>query len=237
VSFDDMCSAAEMRTFMDAKDFDVVGVRLDGLVVGYVHREDLSSGTLGDHITPFVDSDLLDETAPMTEVLQRLSHSPRIFVQVMGHVSGIITKGDLQKAPIRMWLFGLLTLLELQLLRLIRMTYPDDTWTHTIPEGRLRKASELLKDRRRRNEAISLADCLQLADMMTVVLKTDYLRTVLELESRQQGEQLFDELKNLRNDLAHSQDIISPRWPELAELVSQTEHLLARCEQLGGLHG
>jgi hypothetical protein len=75
----------------------------------------------------------------------------------MGHVSGIITKGDLQKAPLRMWLFGLLSLIEMQLLRLIRTTYPDDTWTQLLSYGRLGKAQQFLEDRQRRNEAIDLA--------------------------------------------------------------------------------
>jgi len=37
-------------------------------------------------------------------------------------------------------------------------------------------------------------------------------------------------LERLRNDLAHSQDFISGRWPELVELIKRGEQLLEACE-------
>ena len=106
-------------------------------------------------------------------VLELLARFPQVFVVVMGEVSGIITKGDLQKAPVRLWLFGVLSLLEMQFLRLIRTAYPQDTWKGFVSENRLGKAGQLLQERKRRNEAIDLADCLQFADKRTIVLRSD----------------------------------------------------------------
>jgi hypothetical protein len=148
----------------------------------------------------------------------------------MGHVSGIITKGDLQKAPLRMWLFGLLSLIEMQLLRLIRTTYPDDTWTQLLSYGRLGKAQQFLEDRQRRNEAIDLADCLQFADKRSIVAKSDSLRAALGFNSKSQADKQLQELEHLRNELAHAQDIVTGRWPDLVRLASSAEHLLERCE-------
>jgi hypothetical protein len=123
VTFDGPRPAADIRAFMQARDFDVVGVRHDGRVIGFVQRQELEVGAIDDHLLRFDESGVLDESAPLLEVLERLVASPRVFVRVMGEIGAIVTKGDLQKTPVRLWLFGLLSMLEMQCLRLIRRTF------------------------------------------------------------------------------------------------------------------
>jgi hypothetical protein len=232
VSFDAQRHASEALAFMGAKDFDIVGVRQNGTVVGYVCRADLRDGTLEQYVRPFDEQLLLDDWSPMLTVLQLLARFPQVFVVVMGEVSGIIMKGDLQKAPVRMWLFGVLSLLEMQFLRLIRTAYPQDSWKGLISEKRLTTAEQLLQERKHRNEAIDLADCLQFADKRTIVLKSDALRHALGFPSKGKGEELLKALEHLRDELAHAQDIITGRWPQLVEFAQRAEELLAACETL-----
>lgn len=173
VSFDAQRHASDIWDFMEGKDFDVVGVRQNGAVAGYVERADLRGGTLEQYRKPFNEQLLVDDWSPLLTVLELLTKFPQVFVVVMGEVSGIITKGDLQKAAVRMWLFGVLSLLEMRFLRLIRTAYPQDTWNGFVSANRLVKAEQLLQERKRRNEAIDLADCLQFADKRTIVLRSD----------------------------------------------------------------
>ena len=129
-SFDGSRLADEVRSFMNPpRDYDVVGVRRNGLIDGYVNRTDLGPGILDDYFKPFEPDLLLDESANILDALRLLRESARVYVEVMGRVSGIVTKGDLQKAPVRMWLFGLIFLIEMQFLRLIRDGWPDGSWT------------------------------------------------------------------------------------------------------------
>jgi hypothetical protein len=232
VSFDAQRQAPDVWSFMEAKDFDVVGVRQNGTVIGYVHRADLRAGTLEQYVRPFDEQLLMDDWSPMLAVLELLASFPQVFVVVMGEVSGIIMKGDLQKAPVRMWLFGVLSLLEMQFLRLIRTVYPQDTWQELISAKRLAKAEQLLQERKRRNEAIDLADCLQFADKRTIVLESDFLRNALGLPSKAKGKECLKALEHLRDELAHAQDIITGRWPQLVALAQTAEKLLAACETL-----
>ena len=130
-----------------------------------------------------------------------------------------------------MWLFGLISLIEMQLLRIIRDYYPDDWWKHKISEnGRLKKAEELFEKRRQRNEAIDLADCLQFCDKRDIVLKSDELCRLLGFDSTATYEQLKS-LEDLRNELAHSQDIITGNRPRIVDLVRQAEDILRKCEK------
>jgi hypothetical protein len=232
ISFDAQRLAPEVRAFMEAKDFDIVGVRYNGAVKGYVERATLKEGTLEQYQSEFDRRLILEEWRPILEALQLLAESSHVFVVAMGEVAGIITKGDLQKAPMRMWLFGVLSLLEMQFLRLIRAAYLHDSWTSLISPGRLKKARQLLQDRQRRNEAIDLADCLQFADKRTILVKSDRLCHDLGWTSKGVAKDLFEELKHLRDELAHAQDIITGRWPKLVELVKTAEKLLATCEEL-----
>ncbi len=211
VSFDAQRHAPEVRAFMEARDFDIVGVRQNGAVVGYVCQADLREDTLEQYVRPFDKQLLLDNWRPMLAVLQLLGNFPHVFVVVMGEVAGIIMKGDLQKAPVRMWLFGVLSLLEMQFLRLIRATYPRGAWKELLSRDHLAKAEELFQHRQQRNEAIDLADCLQLADKRTIVLKSDTLRHALGFPSNRKGKDLLETLEQLRDELAHAQDIITGR--------------------------
>jgi hypothetical protein len=233
-SFDADCDAALIRQFMESKDYDVVGVRQDGLVSGYVNRVNLTGGRLVDHMVQFNPEGKLLEKSPLVNVFEALNHSSRAFVVVLGEVGGIVTRGDLQKAPVRMWLFGLISLIEMQLLRIIREFFQIDSWQPLISPKRLEKAKSLLEERQRRNEGIDLADCIQFADKRDIVLKNDKLRHLLEIKSKEEGKQLFENLENLRNDLAHAQDIITGNWPRIVELAKESEALLGKLEVVTG---
>jgi hypothetical protein len=232
VSFDEQRHASYIWDFMEGKDFDVAGVRQNGAVAGYVQRADLRGGTLEQYMKPFDEQLLADDWSPLLTVLELLARFPQVFVVVMGEVSGVITKGNPQKAPMRMWLFGVLSLLEVQFLRLIRTAYPQDTWKGFVSANRLAEAEQLLQERKRRNEAIDLADCLQFADKRTPVFRSDTLRQALGFPSKDKGEELLKALEHLRDELAHAQDIITGHWPQLAAFALRAEELLAACEAL-----
>lgn len=231
-SFDAGTPVGNVASFMAEKDYDLIGVRRKGLVVGYARKEDLTEGSLGDHLIDFEPAIVIPDTDPILRALEILKNSSAVFVSMLGQVAGIVTRGDLQKAPIRMWLFGLVSLIEMQVLRIIREAYPDDSWQGILSEDRLNKARELVEMRKERNEAIDLADCLQFCDKATIILKSKRLRAHFGIKSRKAGEPLFSNLQALRNDLAHSQDIITGQWPEIITLVCEAETFLCQAEKL-----
>jgi anion-transporting ArsA/GET3 family ATPase len=116
-------------------------------------------------------------------------------------------------------------------LRLIRIRYAHDSWKSLLKPARLKHTQNILDDRRRRNEAIDLADCLEFGDKARIVAQTDAIRSALGLSSEEEMDQLLKKLENLRNELAHSQDIITGNWPEVVELAEEAEELLIKCEE------
>ncbi len=232
VSFDATSDAMVTRLFMERRDFDVVGARVDGTTLGYVRREELHVGTLEPFRHTFDDArDIVHEHDTLTTVLERLVEQPVVYVRMMGQVSGIITKGDLQKAPVRMWLFGLVSLLEMHLLRILRARFEGDGWVELLSRRRVSNAQKVLDERLRRNEAIDLADCLQLSDKATIVASEPALRSELGLGGKKSTARLFREITALRNQLAHAHDIVSGNWPGMAKLARDIENLVEKSER------
>ncbi|MGC3960046.1 MAG: hypothetical protein QM813_19585 [Verrucomicrobiota bacterium] len=171
VSFDHTQKAAEVREFMERREFDVVGVREQGIITGYLVRSDLNSETIGAHGRKFVADDVLPDSEPLLSAFAALSERRHVFINVLGQVGGIVTRGDLQKAPVRLWLFGLVSLLEMQLLRVVRERYPADAWMVLLTEERCQGTRRVFAERQRRREENDLSDCLQLGDKATIFLE------------------------------------------------------------------
>ena len=234
VSFDIGSPADDVRMRLESQGFDVVGVRDGGLVCGFVQRDSLNGGMLRSYVQRFSEADLLPDSTPLSEILSRLSISPRIFVLSFDHVSAIITRGDVRKAPVRMWLFGLVSLLEMQLLRLIREWYPDGEWVRLISDDRLEKATAVMRARVLCNEETDLAECLELTDKAQIVWNTHDLQAGLGLSSHRAWKSQVESLRLLRDALAHARELRAGDWPALMQEVETLQDLLQRIEGMAG---
>lgn len=225
-SFDAATPAVDALAVMTRRAFKVAGVRKDGIICGYVRQEELAKDTCGNVLHPFAEDEVVAETTGFPDLVLRLNDRPRLFVTVLGHVGGIITRTDLQKPAVRMWLFGMITIMEMGLTRLIESAYPDGLWREFLSEGRLQKAEQLLAERQRRNQDLDLLDCLQFSDRGQIVLRNETLRNKAGFVSRSRGEQTVKELEALRNNLAHSQDIIACDWEIIVKMSENLDKVL-----------
>jgi len=149
-SFDAHRPCAEVRQFMDAKGYDVIGVRSEGLVESFALRVELSAGQLGDHARPIPSEILLSDSNALLSAFEILRTRPWVLVSILGGVWGFISLADLQKAPVRMWLFGLISLAEMHTLQLVRDFFRRKNGSQRIcfrlrvwrmPEGFLKSAA------------------------------------------------------------------------------------------------
>jgi len=226
VSFDDTTPGSVAQVVMQRNDFDVAGVRHGGLVTGYVERSDLTTGVCGDYARPFEKSEVIPASASLSEVVRGLADAPRLFVKVLGSIGGIGTRSDLEKPPVRMWLFGMVTLIEMRFSRLIERYCPDESWREFLSGARLQKAQDLLVERLRRNQRVALLDCIQFSDKGQIIARNEEIRRVTMFESRRRVEQVFKELERLRNNLAHSQDITTSDWAIIVQLTENLERVI-----------
>jgi len=227
VSIDATSPADEIRQFMEARAFEVVGARSEGLVVGYLAKPDLTSGPCSQFVHAFDEAEVLDDTSSLAEVVGKLNGTARVFLTFLGQVGGIVTRSDLQKPPMRMWLFGMVSLIEMRMVRLIEQQCLDEQWRAYLSDARIAKAQQLLTERTRRNQNLGLLDCLQFSDKGQIIARNPAIRQTTRFGSRRQVETVVKQLERLRNNLAHSQDIISTDWETIVMLAADLDNILS----------
>jgi hypothetical protein len=229
VSFDESARVEDVKEVMIEKDFDLVGIRQNGLVEGYVRRDELASGPCSEYFRPFTpDDDLVPDSANLTEVVKSLAINKKCFVTILDRVGAIITLTDLEKPPMRMFMFGIITLGEMVITEVIRHRYSDGSWQEFLSEQRLAKAKLLQEERQRRGQNVDLIDCLQYGDKGWIISYDEEFRKAVGNESRKEMRRAVKEMETIRNNLAHTQEIIPTGWPRIIIACSRWEQNLEK---------
>lgn len=231
VSFDSSHDSLDVKRFMMRKQFDIIGVRENGITVGYARLQALSLGKLSAHKIAFEPADEVLDSDPMITVFEKLPDRSCLFVRTLGHIGGIVTRGDLQKTPVRMWIFGLISLLEMQMLRVIRTRFPSNEWSDYLSDNRFEKLKALYEEQRKKNEELALADCLQLADKLFIARKVKSILVSIDLDDGR-ARKLFPKIVHLRNLVSHTQDILTHNWPDMATVLLGAEEVLRKLESI-----
>jgi hypothetical protein len=202
----------------------VVGIRTNGVVTGYLTSEDLSAGA-APQIRPFDKRQVIDLETPIADVIHILTHFAFSFVTFDGAVIGLIGRQDMEKPVVRMWLFGIIILMEMLVVEQIRSKWPDGTWDSQVSEGRLDKARQLQAERERRGLKADLLDCLQFSDKLQLILQHPGFMEATGFTSIAAARRVMKDLESLRNNLAHGQDITRHDWPQIVRLARRINQL------------
>ena len=232
-SFDADADARQVRAWLDDAGIPLAGIRHGGVVTGFVRADRLSSGRCGDVAHVLAPQQILSADAPLSDVIHVLTRYDHCFVSVLGGVDAVATRADIQKPVARMWLFGMITMIEISIAARIRQSWPDGSWHGRLSRARLEKAETLLEERRRRGQSCDLVDCLQLSDKANILLRDPEHLTQLGFVSRSAARQVVKELESLRNNLAHGQDIVSHDWAQIARMARRVEANILQLTEAG----
>jgi hypothetical protein len=126
----------------------------------------------------------------------------------------------------RMWIFGMITALELAMTEGLRELGDALDWHRLVTPARLAKARALQAERLALGRPVALLDCLQLADKVRIVLAIDDRPLpLLRGHSKAESQRLVRDLEDLRNSLAHSQDIVTHDWAQIARMAKRIDDL------------
>lgn len=227
LSFDSDKNSEYVKQSITANEQTVAGVRVDGVVTGYVLLKDLTAGVCGDHIRRF-SNNVLTETASFPEIIDVLSDYEYCFISALDSVSGVVTKNDFQKPAVRMWLFGMISIVEIFVSRVIKEKYPGSSWQEHVPKGRLKSARELQSDRRKAGQNVNLLDCLHLSDKVGILIKDPDMREDFGFESKTEAKKRIWEFMSLRNSLAHAHDIVTYDWDMIVKISKRLDKIMTR---------
>jgi len=219
LSFNTETPAEWVLNSLNEHNRNVASVRSGGEVTGFITLEHLDKeGICGRFSRTFSASQVLPGDAGFAEVIHALTRHDYCFISLLGQVQGVISRDDVNKPYMRMWLFGIITLTEMQVTNLIRKHFGQSEWHNLIPAARLKLAQELQLERRRLNQHSELIDCLQLADKGLLLINDPILFSSLGIRSRSAAKKVLKQFQSLRNNLAHAQDISTYDWVQIARL-------------------
>lgn len=226
VSFDIERSADDVLAIMIQKKKEAIGVSENGCITGFALREEIASGSLREAMRPIMSAKVLPHTAPLHEVIRGVIDHGVVFVTLLGEPIAVVLPRDLQKSAVRMWLFGLIMLIDENLTRTISLLYPEDSWAVSLTEARVKKARDLCAERMRRKLPASLLESLQLSDKFAILIKNASFRNAANLGTVSQSKLLANNLETLRNDIAHNQPLNEQDLKMASELIHRLNTLL-----------
>jgi len=173
----------------------------------YVQAKELkeAKGPCKECADPISVATVIAENLPIVEVFEALYENPFLFVLRGRRIEGIVTKADLQRIPVRILMFGLITLLEMNLREIVRNQYGEGDWVEALNKTRMDKARKLQEERNEQDTGIGLLECVQLCDLRDIVAKGPLLHEMFPGLSPIPFEKCLKEIEDYRNNLAHAQ--------------------------------
>ncbi|WP_114748397.1 hypothetical protein [Pleomorphovibrio marinus] len=166
---------------------------------------------------PIATNDTLPAHTSLFETYERLLQKRRFFILSPNGITHIVTRSDLDKIPLRLGVFGLVSVFETFLKEKVRKEVKD--WEISLTTERLKLAKRLLEEKILRKEDIDLVQCLQLGDLRTIFSKEKRYRSLIKELKRDKYDKTLKAIVRLRDALAHAQPALPYSWDEIYELV------------------
>ena len=225
ISFESEMTPSELLARMNLAEVDVAGLHEGRVPLGFVEASFLRSKTGEAVPRGFAAGQMVAPETSFMEVIEVLTRHDWCFVQSQGNIVGAISRQDVQKPAVRMWLFGILTVAELEFTERIRGKWPEATWSGLLSPQRIDKARQLLAERERRKEKCELIDCLQLADKIEILLSDATEQGALGVPTPSAARRVGKQFESLRNSLAHAQKLVEQDWPQIVRLARRVHQL------------
>lgn len=216
------------------RDFDVAGVKefKNGEVIGFVVADEIGDDDFKTYIKKIEHGLLISDSTPLAELFSILSKKDFVFVVYGNNISGIITRADINKPPVRVYIFGIISLLEMHLNLWINHFYPSESWFDKIPPDRIIKAKSLYEQRKGNNQELTLLECLQLCDKRNLLKDADGFIVFFNF-TKNKFVTLIELMEKIRNEIAHSQNSIisNINWDEFIETIAAMETFLISSDE------
>jgi len=230
VSEPDFCRKTDdplaILEIMKRENYDIIPVKKNGKFIGYVERNLLSKTR---EIEPAIRQITLDVVVSsdthVHEMIDLFQKSRFFFVNKANELVGLVTYADLDKIPIRVWLFILICKFEFALLQLIKNFYKGSSWLEKFTPERREKITKLFNEKRKQDIDISLEDCLNLGEMIELLECDDKLRSLAGYDTRSSCKSECSGLETLRNNVMHPSSSSLKNYDGVMKLSKRKERL------------
>lgn len=228
LAIDSELPAADAACLMREAGAAVASARKHAALCGFIELSALAEGPCSASCRDFVPSAIVAANTSLTDVVEVLTRYDWCFVVSDDAFVGVISRADVQKPAMRMWLFDIITVAELEFTERVRQKWPDEGWTKALSPSRLAKAKQMRSERVRCGIKCELLDCLQLADKLEILLSDPAELAALGFSTPSSAKRVGREFEKLRNTLAHAQAFVDNDWPQIVRLARRIGELVER---------
>lgn len=191
-----------VREFLVANGFDLVGIELNGNVIGYTDLGTLEESESEIAFKEFKQHDIVSSNTSLVETVALISKKNHLFVLDGTAITRIVTKADIYKEPVRLFLYNQISNFETLLSILVEHYYPDKVWISRIDSEKLEEIDKIYESRKRENTEFDMFDCLSLELKINLFLEHERLKDIFGISKKQQ-KKFFERLKTIRNAISH----------------------------------
>jgi PAS domain S-box-containing protein len=226
ISFDFKCAANELLDGMTVASVKVAGLQRDGILWGFAEVSELRDGSPEVIRRRFRSSQVVVAGSSIIDVIDVLTKHDWCFVSQFGTVVGAISRNELHKPAVRMWLFGIITMAEIEFTERIRRKWPGGSWSKLLSPQRIEKTKQMFAERQRSGRECQLLDCLQLGDKLEIMVADPLELAALGIPSINAGRRISRQIEHLRNHLAHALDFVEEDWPQIVRFARRVRQML-----------
>lgn len=232
--------AREVKDILNERDFDTAGVIDENeKVIGYVVSDELEDGFIDVHIKNIDFNKIVSDSTPIPILIDELTRNEYLYVNYGRDILFIVTKADLNKPPVRIFIFGVISLFEIHLNYWVRKFYKnDDEIRAVIDTVRFENANAHYQVAKGNNEndGVNLVGYLQLSDKKKLLCSSsEFCKTFNLSKNKMKG--FVEAAEKIRNNIAHSQNsIFTGITLELISiLLGEIEDFIVRSEELSSI--
>lgn len=222
---------------MQQRNYDIMPVKENGRFVGYVERALLAKMKQIEPAIKQIKVDIIvSADTCVHEMIGLFQRSRFFFVNRANDLVGLVTYADLNKFPVRAWLFILICKFEFLLLQLIKDFYKASSCLNKLTAERRKKITDLFDEKRKHDIDTSLEDCLNLGDMIELLECDKKLRSFVGYTSKTSCKKECSGLEVLRNNVMHPSNslvnnydgvkVLNKRKDRLQQATKSTESAL-----------
>jgi hypothetical protein len=198
---------SDAAAWLTENGYDAAPVYQNNAPVGFLHTDDVTTDTNGDtlddHLTPLTIDYIISGDATFPTILDALIDHPVYFLGGHNHVTGILTRADLNTSPARIYLFDRITALEEHLRELILDEKPD--WKTTpVTAAELDGIESRYEDAQAANIALDELHYAQFSTLETIVTNAKACWSACGFSTKGAADTRLHEVTQLRNDVAHA---------------------------------
>jgi hypothetical protein len=110
--------------------------------------------------------EVVSESTPIIDTLELLIENNQIFVKVKNEISYVVSKADIDTIPVRLWLFGMINLFEMELkIRIEKLKIPWEVYLRPEIQKSIDKA---YNNKKKNNQDIDKLNCTNLRELFKV---------------------------------------------------------------------